>query len=51
MNPMYLEGTRLLRGVLFHKRLTGLQKNVNTLFLVFWMELRRLFGLGYPSVW
>jgi hypothetical protein len=30
MNPLYFEGTRLLCVVLVHKRLTGLQKNVNT---------------------
>jgi hypothetical protein len=30
MNPMYSEGARLLRIVLLHKRLTGLQKNVKT---------------------
>ena len=30
MNPLYFEGARLLCVVLFHKRLTGLQKNVNT---------------------
>jgi hypothetical protein len=32
MNPLYCEATRLLCVVLFHKRLTGLQKNVNTLY-------------------
>jgi hypothetical protein len=30
MNPLYFEATRLLCVVLFPKRLTGLQKNVNT---------------------
>jgi len=31
MNPLYFEARRLPCIVLFHKRLTGLQKNVNTL--------------------
>jgi len=31
MSPLYFEGARLLCVVLFHKRLTGLQKHVNTL--------------------
>ena len=50
MNPVYCEATRLLRVVLFHKRLTGLQKMSIPFPLVFWMELRNFFGPGYPIV-